>query len=125
MISYYKSNQCEFGYNVENGGNATGKMSVETRQKISIANKGRVSPNKGKQMSDEQKKKMSDAAQGKYVGEKNPRARKVVRLSDLKLYGYITEAAQDNGVTRDTMRKRCKKHQDFMFYDEYLAQQND
>ena len=86
---------------------------------------GKNHPNYGKPMSDEQKKKLSDAAQGKYVGEKNPRARKVIRLLDLKLYGYITEAAQDNGVTRNTMRKRCEKHQDFMFYDEYLAQQND
>jgi hypothetical protein len=86
---------------------------------------GKNHPNYGKSMSEEQKKKLSDAAQGKYIGEKNPRARKVIRLSDLKIYGYITEAAQDNGVTRNTMRKRCEKHQDFMFYDEYLAQQND
>lgn len=86
---------------------------------------GKNHPNYGKPMSEEQKKKLSDAAHGKYVGENNPRARKVIRLSDLKIYGYITEAAQDNGVTRNTMRKKCEKHQDFMFYDEYLAQQND
>lgn len=82
-------------------------------------------PNYGKPMSEEQKKKLSDAAQGKYVGENNPRARKVIRLSDLKIYGYIAEAAQDNGMDRNAMRRRCKKHQDFMFYDEYTTQQND
>ncbi len=86
---------------------------------------GKNHPNYGKPMSEEQKKKLSDAAQGKYVGEKNPRARKVIRLSDLKIYGYITDAAQDNGMDRNAMRRKCQKHQDFMFYDEYTTQQND
>ena len=86
---------------------------------------GKNHPNYGKPMSEEQKKKLSDAAQGKYIGDNNPKARKVIRLSDLKIYGYIAEAAQDNGVNRNTMRKRCEQHTDFMFYDEYLTQQND
>ena len=86
---------------------------------------GKNHPNYGKPMSEEQRKKLSDAAQGKYVGENNPRARKVIRLSDLKIYGYITEAAKDNGMDRNAMRRRCKKHQDFMFYDEYITHQND
>ena len=86
---------------------------------------GKNHPNYGIPMSEEQKKKLSIAAQGKYVGENNPRARKVIRLSDSKIYGYIMEAAQNNGVTRDTIRRRCEKHQGFMFYDEWITQQND
>ncbi len=86
---------------------------------------GKNHPNYGKKMSEEQRKKMSKAAQGKYVGENNPKARKVIRLSDLKIYGYITEAAQDEGINRNAMRERCKKHKDFMYYDEWIIQQKD
>ena len=44
----------------------------ETGKKISIANKGRPSPNKGKKTSDETKKKISDELTGRFVGEKHP-----------------------------------------------------
>ena len=40
LISLYKSNQREFGYNIEPGGGATYGMSEETKKKISIAHKG-------------------------------------------------------------------------------------
>lgn len=53
LIAYYKSNQRDFGYNIENGGNTTGKMSDETRQKISEANKGKV-------VSDDTRQKLSN-----------------------------------------------------------------
>lgn len=53
LIAYYKSNQRDFGYNIANGGNTIGKMSDETRQKISEANKGKV-------VSDDTRQKLSD-----------------------------------------------------------------
>lgn len=59
------------------------------------------------------------------TGENNPRARKIIRLSDGKVYGYLFGAAQDNGIGRNAMSVRCKKHNGFMFYDEWLTQQND
>lgn len=42
LISFYKSNQPEFGYNVYNGGNALQKLSDETKRKISEKLKGKV-----------------------------------------------------------------------------------
>ena len=33
LIAYYKSDQRDYGYNVEHGGNSTGKISDETRKK--------------------------------------------------------------------------------------------
>lgn len=57
-------------------------------------------------------------------GANNPKARKVIRLSDCKIYGYLDEAAQDNGVCRVTIRNYCKKHKGFMYYDEWIAEQN-
>lgn len=35
LIAKYKSNQREFGYNIDNGGSCVGRMSEETKQKIS------------------------------------------------------------------------------------------
>lgn len=42
LIAFYKSNQKEYGYNIENGGNAPGTHSEETKRKISAGNKGRI-----------------------------------------------------------------------------------
>ena len=47
LISLYKSNQREYGYNTENGGNSIGKLAEETKRKISEAKKGKPSWNKG------------------------------------------------------------------------------
>lgn len=42
LIKLYKSNEGQYGYNIENGGNCYGTHSAETRAKISKANKGRT-----------------------------------------------------------------------------------
>lgn len=65
LISYYKSNQKEYGYNIENGGNVCGTHSEATRKKIS-------EKNKGKKRTAEQRKQMSLARKGKQTGEENP-----------------------------------------------------
>jgi group I intron endonuclease len=106
----------------------------------------------GYQWSEEQRRHMSEVQTGKRCGEnasffghkhtlevkellstlakqktggKNPKARKVVRLADEKIYDYVLGAAQDNGIGRDSIRNRCKKHNGFMYYDEWITIQND
>lgn len=37
LIKKYKSNQKEYGYNIDNGGNCIGKVNMETREKIKKA----------------------------------------------------------------------------------------
>lgn len=99
---------------------------------------GEDAPFYGKRHTKESKKKISEAKKGvpqseesnrkrseSERGAKNPRARKVIRLIDLKIYDCLDYAAQDNDMHRDTIWKRCKKHNGFMYYDEYLTQQND
>lgn len=55
LIALHKSNDQRFGYNVENGGNSTGKMADSTKQKIGAARVGKLH-------TDESKQKMSESA---------------------------------------------------------------
>lgn len=57
-ITEYKSNNREYGYNIENGGHGIGKMSEETKQKISEANKGENNHFYGKKHTEEVKSKI-------------------------------------------------------------------
>lgn len=87
LIMLYKSNQKEFGYNIENGGNHHGKHSEKTKQKISESHIGmkyddnfskRMSELKkgnknrlGKKLSEYSKGKISEKNKGKLLGDKN------------------------------------------------------
>lgn len=68
LITVYKSNRREYGYNVANGGNTIGSVSDETRKKISSSLKGipkERSPFKGKKHRPESKIKLSNKRKGK------------------------------------------------------------
>lgn len=70
LISFYKSNNKKYGYNIENGGNSTGKLSEETKRKISIANKGKKFKNRRKH-TEEEKQRVSDKLKGRVSPMKN------------------------------------------------------
>ena len=86
---------------------------------------GENNPMFGKHHSEKTKRKISDAQKGKYNGSNHPRSRKVICLLNLKIYGYLNKAAKDNHISKNTMRKYCLEHKNFMYYDEWLTQQND
>ena len=65
LISKLHSNNPKYGYNVENGGNSTGKLSEETKKVISKSVSGEKHPNYGKHLSEETRKKISEANKGK------------------------------------------------------------
>lgn len=113
----------------ENNPNYGKQMSEETKRKISEKAKERYKdktrhPTYGRHLSDDQKQKLSECAKRR-TRENGSRAHKVIRLSDGKIYGCIMDAAEENHICRDTVTKYCKLHKDFMYYDEWLTQQND
>ena len=75
LIKEYKTNQEEYGYNMTSGGKGAPNCtkSIETREKLSKANKG-------KRRTEETKKKISEAKRGMYLGGKSPSAKKVLQF---------------------------------------------
>lgn len=68
LISYYKSNQKDYGYNINNGGSATGVHSEETKRKISEKKIGNA-VNKGRIHTEESRRHMSEAHIGIRLSE--------------------------------------------------------
>lgn len=166
-IYVYDAMDPEHGYNKREGGNG-GKLSNETKQKMSEAQKGEKHPMwgknpedymteetikikrekqskalKGKPFSNEHKKKLSENhanVSGKknpmygknsedymteeaiqmrrkkiskaFKGEKNPRARAVIQLSNngdfIKKYDFIKQAAKELNINRQSISACCK-----------------
>ena len=70
LIKEWKTNNRKYGYNIENGGNANKEISAETRQKLSIANKGHIPWIKGKHQSEESKLKNRNKHLGRQAWNK-------------------------------------------------------
>lgn len=74
LIKKHKTNQEEYGYNMTTGGKGAPNCtkSIETREKLSKANKGRKA-------SEETKRKISEGRKGKLMGGESPSAKKVLQ----------------------------------------------
>lgn len=93
------------------------KHKEESKQKISKSHKGVI-------FSDEHKKHLSESRKNVNIsGGNNPRAKKVIRLDDYKVYDCIKYVASDNDMCITTVKKRCDAHKGFMCYDEWLKLQ--
>lgn len=68
-ISFFESNDRRYGYNLTDGGDGGHKFSVESRQKMSEAHKGKPSHLKGKHLSNETKQKLSQVNKGKKLSK--------------------------------------------------------
>lgn len=136
----------------ENNPNYGKPRSNETKQKLSELRKGKFTgennPFYGKKHTEEVKQKMSKERKGKFIGESNPfygkkhteeskkkisisnsrgkspRARKVIRLFDLKIYDCLLDVIDDNKISKSTLIDHCKRHRDFMYYNEWIKQQH-
>lgn len=115
LIAVYKSNNPEYGYNIQNGGNTLGKHSEETRKKISESNKGRiVTPEqrlkiskalKGQKISPETRTKISNSLQGEkcyWYGKTGPTKGRKAPPEELK---RRSEAHKGQAVSEETKKK--------------------
>lgn len=84
-------------------------LSVEGRDAISKANKGRIPHNKGKKMSDEQKQKLSLANLGKKLG---PRTSDVKEKISKKLKGHPVSAETRQKISSKLMCNSEKTNED-------------
>lgn len=115
LIAKYKTNLREFGYNIENGGNAN-KVSEETRIKMSLAKKGmtykkrrnhteeeknaisqklkgRTSPMKGKHLTEEQRKK---------------NGKEIVCVETGQVFFSSHEAERQTGINHNHISRCCR-----------------
>jgi len=141
LIKNYKSNQTKCGYNIENGGNSTGKTSDETRRKLSESHKGKKNYWYGKNHSIESRKKMSEANKGKTIseetknkmseaqkGRKHSQSKKVVCIDTGEIFNSLTECANTYQINDGTLgnwvrgKCRCTHQYDFIYYDDYINQ---
>lgn len=116
LIARYKSNYGEFGYNIENGGNATGKLSKETKEKISVALTGKKYKPRRKH-TEEEKQAISRKLKGRPSPMKNrhwseeQKARvgtPIICLDNGAHYCSIHEAAEKTGVDRRNLLRVLK-----------------
>ena len=75
----------------------------------------------GKTLSQEHKDKISQSHKNRCRLDGETRNRKVIRLSDLKVYDKVKDAAYDNQTSSSTILYRCKQHLEFMYYGDYLS----
>ena len=91
FINILLSNNRTYGYNIESGGNSTGKMAKKSKKKISKANLGRI-------VSDEVKLKIGKALKGKYVGINSHKYGKVVNNKKIICYDKIFNSIQECAI---------------------------
>ena len=105
LIDHYKSRDINYGFNISHGGNLTQlgkKLSEETKQKISKANKGR-------KHSDEVRKRLSESHKGKKQSEEtiqkraNKNKRPVICLETNKIYDSVKTAAELTSTSRTAL----------------------
>jgi group I intron endonuclease len=115
LIAQYKSNNSKYGYNIENGGNSTGKLSEETKMKISLANKGRHFI--GRKHTEEEKQRVSNKLKGRVSPMKDKHwtieqranvGTAIICVNTGEKFYSIREAARVTGCDRSNISRVLK-----------------
>lgn len=134
LIKEYKTNNNKYGYNIESGGHvncvsdetkkkiseATKKamQRPEIKRKMSIAQRNRISPLKGRKLSDEHKEKLRISHIGKGIGKRtekqkenmrknNKRKKKILCVETKEVFESINEAGRQTGIDYRNIHRSC------------------
>ena len=105
-IALHQTNNRDYGYNIESGGNCNKTVSEETKEKLRLANLGKT-------ISDEVKAKISKSQKGKSISEEHKqRLRELhlgTRLSD-ETKAKIGFASKRENLSEQTLFKMSESH---------------
>ena len=133
-ISLYNSDNKNFGYNHQKGGN-NHSVNNETKKRMSEAKKGKCAGEDnyfyGKHHTEETKRKISEAKKGKYRGENNGHAIKIICINTGEIFTCIQYACDKYGLDASNLVKALKNPNKtsgnlndeplrWQYYDEYL-----
>ena len=99
LIAKYKSNEREYGYNIDNGGNTNGTHSKETIEKIRNSELGEKNPFYGKKHTMSARLKISRGHNGKPI----------LCIETKTIYCTVTEASKLTGVAQSSISRCCLK----------------
>ena len=88
------------GYNIDLGGNSIGKLSEETKQKMSLNN---AKPNLGKHLPEETKRKMSESHKGK----NNPKSKPVICITTMTIFDTARDGADYYNTQNQSIAQCC------------------
>lgn len=116
LINSYQSNVRVFGYNIDNGGNSIGKLSEETKKKISESwsiNKEersrRISEGKkGIKFTDEHRKNISKAKKGKKATNRRPVSQYDLKMNFIKHWESLEDAQNELGISKSNICRAIK-----------------
>lgn len=110
-IDLYQTLNSKYGLNLREGGGIGAKMSDESRLKLSLALKGRPSPNKGVAMSEEQKKKISESNKGKKLSLETRKKLSLANIGKKRSPESIEKTAKANKgrVVSETTKQKLSQ----------------
>ena len=105
LIKRYRSNDRKYGYNIENGGNAIGKVSDTTKRKQSKSKTGEKNPFYGKHLTDEHKSKIRQTRKELDIQPVNKRP--VLCVETGVVYESTAQATKELGIHNYAIRRVC------------------
>lgn len=100
LIAQHKSNQKQYGYNIENGGNCVGKLSEETKEKIRLSSTGR-------KYSEETREKHRNLAIKQWQSGNLNNGKPCICIETQVIYPRIKDASIETGICDETIRRCC------------------
>lgn len=108
LIKKFKSNEREYGYNIDSGGRSAGRLSEETKRKISDSWKHnkkircqRISETKkGVKFSDEHRRHLSEAKKGNPAKNRKPVNQYDLNMNFIKRWDSLEDAQKELNVCK-------------------------